>query len=111
MDRDNPWIALLKVWIRALRGQSMDCSALARSMDCATTHASSIRAKEEEREQGDQSGERKVNRGLPFGWRPSLQVLGGFRLLDYSALGLRNVLCLPAKKTLWSLDCTLHVCD
>ena len=24
MDRDNPWIALLKVWIRALRGRSMD---------------------------------------------------------------------------------------
>ena len=38
MDRDNPWIALLKVWIRALRGQSMDCPALAQSMDCATTH-------------------------------------------------------------------------
>ena len=38
MDRDNPWIALLKVWIRALRGQSMDCTALARSMVCATTH-------------------------------------------------------------------------
>ena len=26
MDRDNPWIALLKVWIRALRWQSMDCA-------------------------------------------------------------------------------------
>ena len=47
MDRDNPWIALLKVWILALRGQSMDYPALARSMDCATTHVSSIRAKEE----------------------------------------------------------------
>ena len=36
MDRDNPWIALPKVWIRALRRQSMDCPALARSTDCAT---------------------------------------------------------------------------
>ena len=78
MDRDNPWIAPLKVWIRALRGKSMDCTALAQSMDCATTrHTSSVRAKEE-REQGDQSRERKVNRGLPFGWRSSLQVLGEF---------------------------------
>ena len=79
MDRDNPLIALLKVWIRVLRGQSMDCTALAQSVDCATTHAaSSVRAKEEEREQGDQSRERKVNRGLPFGWRSSLQVMGEF---------------------------------
>ena len=31
----------------------------------------------------------------------------GFRLLDYPALELRNVLCLPAKKTVRSLDCTL----
>ena len=68
MDRDNPWIALLKVWICALHGQSMDCAALARSMDRATTHVSSIRAKEE-RDQGDQSRERKGNRCLPFGWR------------------------------------------
>ena len=35
MDRDNPWIALLKAWIRALRGQSMDCTTLAQSTDCA----------------------------------------------------------------------------
>ena len=47
VDRDNPWIALLKVRIRALRGQSMDCPALERSMDCATTHVSGIHAKEE----------------------------------------------------------------
>ena len=46
MDQDNPWIALLKVWIRALRGQSMDCPALARSMDCAATHVSSVRVAE-----------------------------------------------------------------
>ena len=77
MDRDNPWIALLKVWIRALRGQSMDCTAPARSrMDCATTHVSSVRT-EEEREQGDQS---RGNHCLPFGWRrqrrSSFQVLG-----------------------------------
>ena len=89
MDRDNPWIALLKVWIRALRGQSMDCTALAQSMDCATTrHASSVRAKEE-REQGDRSVERKdrkqivvyLSAGDPHFkfWVNSL----GFRLLDY----------------------------
>ena len=48
MDWDNPWIALLKVWIRALCGQSMDCPTFARSMDCATTHThvSSVRAVE-----------------------------------------------------------------
>ena len=33
---DNPWIALRKAWIRALRGQSVDCTALAQSTDCAT---------------------------------------------------------------------------
>ena len=55
----NPWIAqhLRNPWI------------------ATTRHTSSVRAKEE-REQGDQSRERKVNRGLPFGWRSSLQVLG-----------------------------------
>ena len=62
MDRDNPWIALLKVWIRALRGQSMDCPALARSMDCATTHVV-------QKKKGDQSRERKGYLCLSFGWR------------------------------------------
>ena len=33
---DNPWIALRKAWIRALRGQSVDCTALEQSTDCAT---------------------------------------------------------------------------
>ena len=33
---DNPWIALRKAWIRALRGQSVNCTALAQSTDCAT---------------------------------------------------------------------------
>ena len=114
MDWDNPWIVLLKVWISALRGQSMDCTAFAQSMDCATIHAASSVREKEQREQGDQSRERKVNRG-PFGWRSSLQFLGeslldlslivsAVLLDDYPALGLRNILCLPV---LWSLDCTL----
>ena len=42
MDRDNPWIALPKVWIRALCGQSMDCPALARSTDCATRFSAHV---------------------------------------------------------------------
>ena len=45
MDRDNPWIALLKVWIRALRGQSMHLRD-----PWIAQPASSVRAKEEERE-------------------------------------------------------------
>ena len=45
MDRDNPWIAPLKVWIRALRGQSMDCTALAQSIDCATTRHAFVQKK------------------------------------------------------------------
>ena len=86
MDRDNPWIALLKVWIRALRGQSMDCAALARSMDCATIHVSSVRAKEE-REQGDHLRERKGNRcGLPFGWRYQRRASYELSLLILQAL-------------------------
>ena len=95
MDRDNPWIALLKVWIRALRRQSMDCTALARSMDCATTHISSVRAGTDS-EQGDQVERKEM---ASFGWRrqrrSSLQEFWvtsrGFCLLDYPALVLRNV--------------------
>ena len=45
IDRDNPWIALLKVWIRALRGQSMDCASAAQSMDCAITHQAFMQKK------------------------------------------------------------------
>ena len=91
----------------------MDCALRGQSMDCATTHASNVRAKEEEREQGDRSRERKVKLIMAYlsagdphfkFWVNSL----GFRLLDYLALGLRNVLCLPAKKTLWTLDYTLY---
>ena len=32
----NPWIALLKAWIRTLHRQSVDCTTLAQSRDCAT---------------------------------------------------------------------------
>ena len=31
MDLDNPWIALLKAWIYALSGQSMDCPYITRN--------------------------------------------------------------------------------
>ena len=33
---NNQWIALLKARIRALREQSIDCTTLAQSRDCAT---------------------------------------------------------------------------
>ena len=36
MDLRNPWIALRKAWINALRGQSMDCARFGQSMDYAT---------------------------------------------------------------------------
>ena len=96
MDRDNPWIALLKVRIRALCGQSMDCTALARWIA--------------QPKQSDLSRERKGNCDLPFGWRSSSdkgdQVLGEFSWISLPirlpALELRNVLCLPAKKTVWN---------
>ena len=111
MDRDNPWIALPKVWIRALRGQSMDCAALARSIDCTTTHASSVRAKEEEREQGDQSREGKVNlvaylsAGDPH-FKFWVNYLG-FRLIRLPSSWTEERIVFTAKKALWSLDCTL----
>ena len=81
------------MWIRALRGQSMDCKALARSMDCATTHTCQAFGSSAEVFMFDRKPafeadcitksfvkkkkkvskvirkERKRNRGLPFGWR------------------------------------------
>ena len=145
MDWDNPWIALPKVWIRALRGKSMDCPALARSTDCATrlsAHVSSrVRLKvimvdrkafEEyitnsfEKKKGSKVISREKGKEIAAylsaaGKDHKVTVKAdphfkfwvksrGFRLLDYPALGLKNVLCLPAKKTVWSLDCTPLMC-
>ena len=127
---DNPWIALRKAWIRALRGQSV---ALAQSTDCAThtcvgvfgslkRAGSCIMVDRNDFEeylsssfvQKKKSGSKVISRAKGEEIVAYLSAAGedvkvdahfkfwvksrGFRLLDYPVLGLKNVLCLPAKK-------------
>ena len=67
----------------------MDCTALARSMDCATTHVSSVRSCNREKMEMAyfSAGEDKGGPHFKF-WVKSC---GFCLLLDYPALGLRNV--------------------